>query len=383
MNITAPTHTISQLLTIIDNLSYLNGFARSHPTELCDILWYTKYLPQDAILSQRIWHLRNGVQIPRCDCGTITKWHHVKKAYNPSCSVKCANNSVKKITNIKQTVFDRYGNTSYARSLVDLSSITFMQDPDWLYNQHFVLEKPLSQIADELGVDATTVGTYFKNFGMIVKRFSKSKGERELHQFVSSLNIEVHTNTKQIITPYELDIFLPNHKTALEYCGVYWHSTKHSRITPQYHKQKWDLCEKVGIRLITIFEDEWIHNNELIKSKILSVLQLSTQPRVYARKATICEVGHSEKIKFLNKNHIQGSGPGSITIGLESNNNLIACMTFIQQTGGVYILNRYATSCQVPGGFSKLLSYFKRYCDRYWYGHFGFVGWRRIQKFDK
>lgn len=35
-------------------------------------------------------------------------------------------------------------------------------------------------------------------------------------------------------------------------------------------------------------------------------------------------------------------------------------MTWIKQSNAQYTLNRYATSCRVPGGFSKLLTHFKK-----------------------
>ena len=50
-------------------------------------------------------------------------------------------------------------------------------------------------------------------------------------------------------------------------------------------------------------------------------------------------------------------------------------MTFIKKSEGVYELNRFASSCNVVGGFSKLLSHFKKnyewksiysFADRRW-----------------
>ena len=66
--------------------------------------------------------------------------------------------------------------------------------------------------------------------------------------------------------------------------------------------------------------------------------------------------------KFLNDNHIQGDGPGSIHIGLEYDSKLVAVMSFMKQKEKYY-LNRYATSKQVVGGFSKLLKHFQRNND--------------------
>ena len=84
-------------------------------------------------------------------------------------------------------------------------------------------------------------------------------------------------NTRKIISPYELDIYLPEYKIAIEYCGLFWHSAaslKKSRhmsdkTIANYHKMKHEGCAKKGIRLITIFEDEWLEQRELCLNKIM------------------------------------------------------------------------------------------------------------------
>jgi very-short-patch-repair endonuclease len=62
-------------------------------------------------------------------------------------------------------------------------------------------------------------------------------------------------NTKQIISPYELDIYLPDVKLAIEYNGLFWHSTKNS-TSEDYHLMKSLRCREKGIRLIHIYEFE-------------------------------------------------------------------------------------------------------------------------------
>lgn len=359
-----PSNTLAQLLAKLNSITKFNGFHKSHPIEMDDIVYYTSFLPPNSLLVQRIWHINNGnYTIPTCGCGNKTKWHHVKKAYNPHCSVKCANNNPNKITNIKQSVLTKYGNTSYAQSHIDITALSLLQNKDWLYNQHIILEKSLAQIAMELNINTTTVSNYFKQFNIVVKLFSRSGGERELEKFLTDHSIISNINTKQVIPPYELDIFCPDHNIAIEYCGVYWHSTKHDRITPMYHKRKYDMCKNIDLRLITIFEDEWVHKKELVKRKLLSLLDKETSPKIFARKCTIINIPKSTKIKFFNDYHIQGNGPSSINIGLEYNNDVVACMAFIKQKDGTFVLNRYATSTPVIGGFSKLLSHFKKTND--------------------
>jgi hypothetical protein len=81
---------------------------------------------------------------------------------------------------------------------------------------------------------------------------------------------------------------------------------------------------------------------------------------VFARKLSIKMVGVNEKKRFFEQYHLQGDGPGSINIGLFEDNSLVACISVIQNKGGVLLINRYATSKIVVGGFSRLLSALKK-----------------------
>jgi hypothetical protein len=233
-----------------------------------------------------------------------------------------------------------------------------LKNCDWLYTQHIILKKSLLRISNELCCNDLTVGNYLHNHNIPTQIYSISIGESEVSQFITSHNIQIEHNNRTIISPLELDLYIPTHNLAIEYCGLYWHSDTHSRIDNNYHKRKHDLCANKGIQLITIFEDEWQQKQEQVKQKLLSLLNKDNRNSVYARKTHIVLVSNKNKQLFFENNHIQGNGPGSINIGLEYEGTLVACMSFIKQKEQHY-LNRYATSCRVPGGFSKLLKYFQ------------------------
>ena len=241
-----------------------------------------------------------------------------------------------------------------------------LKDELWLKDQYETKNKPLSLIAKELHIDLTTISYYIDLFN-IPRRytFSQSGPEIQIIEFLKQHNVvNIVENTYSLIYPQEIDIYLPDYKIAIEHCGIYWHCNKHNRIYNSYHKQKMDKCNKLGIRLITIFEDEWIHKQDIVKSKLLSILNIpSSQNVIYARNCQITEVSTSDKVEFYEKYHIQGDGPSSINYGLVCDNILIACMGFIKQKDNKYILNRFASSTHIPGGFSKLLSHFKNNTD--------------------
>lgn len=60
---------------------------------------------------------------------------------------------------------------------------------------------------------------------------------------------EIIRHIRTIISPYELDIYLPHRKLAIEYNGTYWHS----KVPKDYHLKKSLLCREKGIRLIHIY----------------------------------------------------------------------------------------------------------------------------------
>jgi DNA-directed RNA polymerase subunit RPC12/RpoP len=241
--------------------------------------------------------------------------------------------------------------------------IDALNDTPLLTTLHNDQKYNMAKIANTLDVSLQTVCNHFHQHGIRIQDFPKSNGEQDIVNFIKSHTDHiVVTNTRNIISPYELDIYIPSLNIALEYCGIYWHSEARGRDS-NYHVRKYNMCAEKNIRLITIFEDEWINHPELIKHTLLSKLQLSDQDIVYARNTTIKSVSLHEKREFLQANHLLGNGRGSIAYGLyNKKDQLVALTEFVNNPKG-FLLNRYATSCRVVGGFSKLLSYFKQNHD--------------------
>lgn len=171
----------------------------------------------------------------------------------------------------------------------------------------------------------------------------------------------------RVLSNLELDIFIPEMNIGIEYCGLYWHSTKSGRDC-SYHINKTKEYDKIGIRVIQIFSDEWKKNNLLVKDKILNILHLNTyKEKIYARKCLIKDISKIDKKIFLENNHIQGNDNSTFYKGLFYNDEIVAVMTMSKpriamskgnETG--YELTRFATLLKynVVGGFSKLLSSF-------------------------
>lgn len=196
-----------------------------------------------------------------------------------------------------------------------------------------------------------------------------SKQETQLAEFIASLGIEATLNTRKVIPPKELDIYIPEKNLAIEFNGVYWHGDDTKPKT--YHKEKTDACAAKGIRLIHILDTEWETRRPQIERMLRHALGVSTDAKVNARECKVVEVSHKDAQEFMEANHIQGkSGASKVRLGLEFAGELVAVMLFTK--GGTlrgaarlstdtvpWELSRYATSAMVRGGASKLLKAFR------------------------
>ena len=207
-----------------------------------------------------------------------------------------------------------------------------------------------------------------------------SKPEIELYEYICSLvgPENVIKNSRKIIYPLELDIYIPNIKTAIEYHGLYWHSER-QHTDKNYHLEKCERCENKGIRLIQIFEDEYVNNKEIVLEKIKHIIGKSFYERIYARKCTIKYITYKESSVFLNKYHIQGASKSTVYVGAFYNDEIIGVMSFKRNkaTDNNWELTRFATNYEYIccGVGSKIFKTFikdfnpntiKSFADRRW-----------------
>lgn len=94
--------------------------------------------------------------------------------------------------------------------------------------------------------------------------FYSSKYEQEISDYVSTFySGELIRNSRDIISPQELDLYYPEKKIAIEFNGDYWHSTEFKE--KDYHYNKFIKCRENWILLVSIFESEWNNKKEEIK----------------------------------------------------------------------------------------------------------------------
>ena len=206
-----------------------------------------------------------------------------------------------------------------------------------------------------------------------------SDSEKEIVDFVKTIyDGEILENTRSVISPYELDIYLPDKKLGIEFDGLFWHSEFAGKVK-NYHLNKTKSCEALGIQLIHIFEDEWIFRKDIVKSRLKNLLGLYDN-KCYARQCEVKEISLNESQMFQQENHIQYFTYAKINIGLYFNHELVSLMTFSKPRFSKkydWELVRFCNKIgwHIPGAASKLLSYFEKkynpksivsYADRRW-----------------
>lgn len=159
--------------------------------------------------------------------------------------------------------------------------------------------------------------TYWYNFkkgnrcGVCDVEKKTSKPEKEVLDFISSIySGSTLENVRSVISPYELDIYLPRKNLAIEYCGLYWHSDLYGK-DKGYHLNKYNMCLDKNIRLITIFGDEYNNDREAVFSKLKKVVSNHKTPLFSTRGDRLisdlrwdwhCSAHYYEKMGYvLNK----------------------------------------------------------------------------------
>lgn len=186
-----------------------------------------------------------------------------------------------------------------------------------------------------------------------------SMAEIEVKDFIKALGIEIVENSRQIIPPLEIDIYIPSHDVAIEYCGNYWHSEKNGK-DKHYHQNKLFRCHEKGIRLITLFSDTWENKREIVESRLRTILGINSKS-IYARRCRIELLDSRTSNIFLDNNHIQGGCKAPINLGLTFQGEIVSVMSFSKSRfeKARCELVRFASkmNLHVPGGASKLLAF--------------------------
>lgn len=299
---------------------------------------------------------QNNKALIKCQCNTCkyiwdTTFDRIKSGHNcPKCSVKNRSEKRKHSIDFVKEIIQKNNGT--------LLSKEYMNRKDDLSVQcnrcNFIWMPSLNNI-----MQGKWCPKCFKTI---------STAQCTLADFIGSLGFEVISNSRRIIPPLELDIFIQQKNIAIEYCGLYWHREQTPKDRKR-HLNKMNECKKQNIQLITIFEDEWLTKQEQVKGYLKAILG-KTNYKIHARKCEIKNVETCIAKDFHNNNHIQGAANGT-HIGLFFNNDLVCLATFAKPSASRNThknnqnkieLMRYTVKVNysVRGGLGKIISYYTK-----------------------
>lgn len=301
---------------------------------------------------------------------------------------------------VKKKIKDHFLNTY---GVINPSQIEEVQKKNWAVRRPRVEKKIIKQCEDrnitplfDFSKDYKGEKSYYKfvcnNCGLEfeAKPFNRticcpacsssaSGQEMSLRNFIASIyEGPVLYNIKDVIPPLEIDIYLPEKKLAIEYNGDYWHSAEQKE--KRYHEIKSKACEAKGIRLIHVYECEWLHSREKIES-LLRIALGCGYSKIGARKCEVRKISNKEARPFNEKNHLQGHRNAQVTYGLFYKDELVQLMSFSKMKYNRNLKNddewEIIRGCpgsnnQIVGGVSKLFKTFTReynprlvfsYCD--------------------
>ncbi len=192
-----------------------------------------------------------------------------------------------------------------------------------------------------------------------------SEQELEICEFVK--NLIPNTLSRQrpsFMQGKELDVYVPEKNFAIEYNGLYWHSSEH--IAKSAHREKFLLCKAAGVHLFTIFEDEWRDKRPLIEKMIEYRLGCLKAEKVRASRCEVRPVPVSEEKEFYNRFHLAGYTRSTMALGLYYEDRLVSCLTFrkpyADRQKGTVEIARFANDYDyvVHGAFAKLFAVAKK-----------------------
>lgn len=196
---------------------------------------------------------------------------------------------------------------------------------------------------------------------------STSQGERDVAAWVADLGLVAERNRRDLLNmPFEIDIFLPDLQVGIEYNGCYWHSDKFDRNT-RVHEFKHRLARQAGIRLITVWDYDWRHRQDVVKQHLLRALGQDDSPRIGARTCQVDTLSTAVANRLYSDHHLQGPVRGAVLhLGLLHQGSPVAAMSFTQGAArrgkadeGEWELARYATTAHISGGASRLFAAFR------------------------
>lgn len=227
----------------------------------------------------------------------------------------------------------RTGREHYRQRHYSPDTYERLQDREWLQETHNA-NTTLSEIATQLGVSRTAIHDRFEAYQIPViyhpRKITGLSPEQDIVQYLQSLGVSCEHRNRTIIPGFELDVYVPEHRLAIEHHGVYWHSYTATETTKERrrHYEKWRRCHEQGIRLIQFWDHEWQYQRSICQSMLRTAVGKQTHT-IGARNCTVQWLSTTDAELFFHDHHLQGWNPATHVYGLLApDDTLMAAMSF-------------------------------------------------------
>lgn len=211
----------------------------------------------------------------------------------------------------------------------------------------------------------TTTGEtfYCKYYGYPpLGRFTSSSLEQTVQEMLTALKIDYNKHNRSVISPQEIDIYLPNYNLGIECNGEYFHSER--VINKNYHLEKTKKCNEKNIHLLHFFGKD-IKTKSNIVFNIIKTHTVGNKYKILGRKCSVRYITNKVARAFHNKYHLSGFCNARKHYGLFYKSRLVSVVSV-----GKHRFTKVANNCEiirysvmrniyVVGGFAKILKQIK------------------------
>lgn len=237
--------------------------------------WLRSY--DGKFTSEKVWNVLH--KRPKCFCGNKTKYINFEEGYREFCSIKCIHESPETTRAKSIRHSNRWSDTIWAAE----TSLKMKQT-------HFKnrSEKKLAELLEKeiIPLDVLSPGfdneyrwqhicgevfvkSFKRTFSIYCPKCHVSKGQGELYELIrKNYKGEIIVNDRSVIAPLEIDIYLSALKLGFEFNGKYWHRGDGVREAEKVFE-----AGEVGVRLMNIWEVDWIKDRSSQEKAILKFIR--------------------------------------------------------------------------------------------------------------
>lgn len=269
---------------------------------------------------------------------------------------------------MQQVMKDLWANPEHQEKMKDAMRVArqeqwihpeLINDPEWIRTANERMT--LTEMAEYIGCSQSCMSRQFAKFGIIPKQHpvAYTGGEEQVITFLRTLDIaHIIQRDRNIIAPYEIDIYLPDHHLGIEYHGTFWHSYNRRETASERrrHQVKHAAATAAGVRLLQFWDTEWQQHPGICQNIIQGALGKNLT--IGARECELSVPLPAEVKTFLEHYHLQGVRPYTYVRGLYYQNELVMVMTIGKSRfkANSWELLRLATKSglHISGGVTKL-----------------------------